>query len=76
METNNKTNNTNFGQGGQQLRKRKFNELANGDQPATEGEQKQQQPPVNLSKKKCEQQHGNDTLEVCNLHSRLKIIGL
>jgi hypothetical protein len=47
-------------------RKRKFNELANDDQPAaeTDEEQKQHQPPENLSKKKCEQQ-GNDDLEVC-----------
>jgi hypothetical protein len=62
MESNDK--NINYGQGEQQLRKRKFNELANDGQPAAAGEQKQQQPTEMLSKKKCEQQR-NDALEVC-----------
>jgi hypothetical protein len=56
--------NTNYGQG-EQLRKRKFNELANDRQPAAAGgEQKQHQPPENLSKKNCGEQQGNDSLEV------------
>jgi hypothetical protein len=59
------SNNDNYGQGEQQLRKRKFNELANDDQPtAAGGGGEQHQPLENLSKKKCEQQ-GNDALEVC-----------
>jgi hypothetical protein len=59
-------NNDNYGQGEQQLRKRKFNELVNDGQPAAEeGEQKQHQRPEQLSKKKCEQQQGNDDFEVC-----------
>jgi hypothetical protein len=67
MESNN--DNSNYEES-QQLRnsprKRKFNELANDDQPAaeTDEEQKQHEPPENLSKKKCEQQ-GNDDIEVC-----------
>jgi hypothetical protein len=62
MESNN--NNNTYEEGEQQLRKRKFNEFANdGQQAATEGEQKQHQPQENLAKKKCEQQ-GNDDLEV------------
>jgi hypothetical protein len=61
------SNNDNYGQGEQQLRKRKFNELANDDQPAIAGgEEQQHQPPENLSKKKFEQQ-GNDAMEVCTL---------
>jgi hypothetical protein len=65
MESNNKNSNNNYEQGEQQLRKRKFNELANGGQSAAEGEQKQQQSPENLSKKNCDGQQGNDALEVC-----------
>jgi hypothetical protein len=61
------SNNDNYGQGEQQLRKRKFNELANDghDQPAAEeGEPKQQQSAEKLSKKTHGQQ-GKDALEVC-----------
>jgi hypothetical protein len=66
MESNN--NDNNYDGKGQQLgrspRKRKFSELTNDGQPAaTEEEQKQHQPPENLSKKK--HGHGNDDLEVC-----------
>jgi hypothetical protein len=66
MESNNKD--TNYVQGEQQLRKRKFNELDNDGhgQPAAKVEQEQHQPSENLSKKKCEQQR-NDALEVCTL---------
>jgi hypothetical protein len=61
MESN---ENTNYGQGEQQqLRKRKFNELANDSQPtAEEREQKQPKPPEKLSKKICGGQQ--DELEV------------
>jgi hypothetical protein len=65
-------NNKSYGEGEQQQlrgspRKRKFNELAKDGhgQPATVGEQQQQQPPVNLSKKHCCGQQGDDDLEVC-----------
>jgi hypothetical protein len=65
MEFNNK-NNDNYEQGEQQLRKRKFSELADDGQPAAEeGEQKQHQTPEKLSKKKCEQQENDALLEVC-----------
>jgi hypothetical protein len=72
MESNKNNNNDNYGeeQQQQQLRgsakKRKFNELANDGhgQPTAAGEQNQQEPPENLSKKKCEHQ-GNEDLEVC-----------
>jgi hypothetical protein len=58
--------NINYGEGEQQLRKRKFNESTNDGQPAVAGEeQKQQEPAENLSKKKCEHQQGNNDLEVC-----------
>jgi hypothetical protein len=65
MESSN-NNNKNNGQGQQQPRKRKFNGLDNDGQPtaAEGGEQKQQRPSENLSKKKFVQ-HGNDHLEVC-----------
>jgi hypothetical protein len=56
MESNN--TNTNCGQVEQQLRKRKFNELANDGQPAAEDEELHQSPAENLSKKHC-------CLEVC-----------
>jgi hypothetical protein len=65
MESN---NNTNYGQGQQPPRKRKLDELANdgqGQPEAEEGEQKQQLPPENLSKKHCCGQQGDDALEVC-----------
>jgi hypothetical protein len=74
MESNDK--NINYGQGEQQLRKRKFIESANdghGTPAAAGGEEQQHQSLENLSKKKCEQQ-GNDALEVCTLDP--KKIGL
>jgi hypothetical protein len=68
MESN-KNDINNGGDEHQQLRgnarKRKFNKLANDvdvDQPT---DQDQQQKPENCRKKKCEQQQGNDALEVC-----------
>jgi hypothetical protein len=57
------SNNDNYGQGEQQLRKRKFNEMANdGQPPAARGEEQQHQPLGNLSKKNCCGQQENDDL--------------
>jgi transposase-like protein len=60
------SNKDNYGQKEQQLRKRKFNELANAGQPAA-AEAEQQQQAENLSKKNCGGQQENDALEVCTL---------
>jgi hypothetical protein len=60
------SNNDNYGQREQQLRKRKFNQLDNdGDGQPAAAEEEQQQQAENLSKKNCGGQQGNDAFEVC-----------